>query len=588
MSQLAALRAALQVEREALIAEHQSYNALDLRARAGVGHTLYPLDIITVELRSRSRVNVLLRGSNLHTGINAGDLVTLAPLGRPDSGFDGRCDGVDGNTVELRLDVAPEGKGPWAVSRRLDLSLLDREADALERAERIRSPLAHLLRGIEPPYRPDPYEHSAFAALDASQQIAAALAFGATEIGLVHGPPGTGKTEVLAAILEACRERGERPWALAASNAAVDVLAEKTAARGLTVVRIGVSSRIGSRVLPLTLEHRILHGARSPVITGLLRDATRASSEELAQVRAAIAEEWSVAKREILDNADVLAMTLGTLYTRGDRFPPPRTAVVDEASQIWEPSIWLLASRVKRMILAGDPQQLGPVSRSKHPLLDRSLLERLVETGFSFPMLQTQYRMSDALLALSQGAWPLPIVSAAANAGVLVADLGVDPGFFGDPSARFIDTAGFGADEEADGSGSFYNPGELQLLRRVWSELQAGGLRAEQVGVITPYHAQLIRLRAAFPELEAGTVNSFQGREKEVILCSWVRSNPQGERGFVADPRRLVVSVTRARRLWLGVGDSATLGGCPAWRELLGRIERGGGYTSAWELGEEP
>jgi len=578
---LAQLADALERERRALVEEHARARALSLPDRAAIGFTWYPLDLVTVEHRSRGRVNVILRGRDLHDGLQPGDPVVLAPVGRPDTGIDGRCEGRDPGTVELRVSTAPEGRGPWAVSRRLDFGLIELQLAAMARAGQQWSPLRNLLLGYEPPYRPDPLSHPAFAHLNPSQHDAAAAALGATELGLVHGPPGTGKTEVLVAILVALREQGDQPWALADSNAAVDHLALRAESAGLDVVRLGISARVGAPAQHLTLEHRILNGARAAVIHGLVRDSTRASGTELAELAQAIREEWHAAKQEVLASADLLAMTLGTLHTRGADLANPRTAVIDEATQVMEPAIWLAATRVKRLILAGDPHQLGPVVKSRNPLLERSLLTRLVEEGFHFPMLTEQYRMCQAIqdlvnptyggrLVVGGTAHPKPICGSR----------------WADPAVRFIDTAGLGHDEARDGLGSWHNPGELDLVGRVVEDLLAQGLAAERIALITPYNAQLSRLRARWPQIEAGTVNAFQGREKDVVIASFVRSNPDQELGFVADPRRLNVTLSRARRLFVGIGDAATLGASSELQRVIDGIAAAGGYTSAWELDE--
>lgn len=575
---------ALDAEKTAREQEHARLRALSLADRAGAGFTLYPLDLVRVEHRSRGRVNALLRGQELHDGIAPGDAVVLAPLTRPDEGWAARCEGVDDTQIELRVDSPPEGKGPWAVSHRVDHTLLDLEAQALRKARTQWSPLKNLLLGYEPPYLPDPLDHPALAALPPSQHRAASLALGATELGLVHGPPGTGKTEVLVAMLAALVELGDRPWALAESNAGVDHLALSAFAAGLDVVRLGVSPRVGSRAAHLTLEHRILHGARAAVIEGLLKQASRVGGEELLEVQEAIREEWQAAKREILESAQVVATTLTHLHTRGGDLRAPRTAVVDEAGQVSEPSVWLLAGRVKRVVLAGDPQQLGPAPRSRHPLLEQSLLDRLVKAGFHFPMLTEQHRMNDAIAAAVNPTYGGRLTTPPHVGARTVAELGVGPSPWAAPPLRFLDTASSGADEAPDGRGGFENPREVELLVHVWASLHAAGLAPEHVGVITPYAAQVARLRAALPGLEVGTVPSWQGREKEVILASFVRSNPDGELGPVGDTRRLNVTLSRARRLFVGVGDSATLGASAEFRRLLDVAAEGGGYTSVWEL----
>jgi ATP-dependent RNA/DNA helicase IGHMBP2 len=337
MGHLEQLRSALDRERKAVEAEHAERRAMALPARRGLGFSLFPLSLDTTELRSRGRVNVVLRGDDLGDTFEPGAPVLLAPLGKPDVGVEARVEGADETALELRVADIPEGPGPWCVSRRLDFGPIEDMQAALSRAERLSGPLVALLLGNEQPWAPDPLEHPAFAALNPSQRAAAERVFGATEIGLLHGPPGTGKTHTLVALLKALRDVGERPWVLAESNAAVDHLALRAKAAGLNVVRLGVSARIGSEVQPLTLEWRILNGARAEVIRGLMRQASRTNGPEGWDLRDAIRAEWAVAKREILDSCDVLAMTLGTLASRGRSLAAPRTAVTTKHRRSWSP-----------------------------------------------------------------------------------------------------------------------------------------------------------------------------------------------------------------------------------------------------------
>lgn len=114
-----------------------------------------------------------------------------------------------------------------------------------------------------------------------------------------------------------------------------------------------------------------------------------------------------------------------------------------------------------------------------------------------------------------------------------------------------VDTAGCDM-EEVEESGSRANPGEAAVVAALVERLLQGGLRASDIGVITPYSAQVTLLRGlrtdAWKEVEVSTVDGFQGREKEAIIISMVRSNAAGDVGFLADKRRINVAVTRARR----------------------------------------
>jgi superfamily I DNA and/or RNA helicase len=103
--------------------------------------------------------------------------------------------------------------------------------------------------------------------------------------------------------------------------------------------------------------------------------------------------------------------------------------------------------------------------------------------------------------------------------------------------------------------------------------------------VIAPYSAQVRRLREMLPlpGLEIDSVDGFQGREKEAVVVSLVRSNREGEIGFLADVRRTNVALTRARRKLLVVGDSATLAVLPFYRRLFEYFESIGAYHTVWE-----
>jgi superfamily I DNA and/or RNA helicase len=152
----------------------------------------------------------------------------------------------------------------------------------------------------------------------------------------------------------------------------------------------------------------------------------------------------------------------------------------------------------------------------------------------------------------------------------------------------FIDTAGRGWEEERVGDDpSTRNAGQAERVASELKRLLRRGLTPAQVAVITPYEAQARNLRALLSEerkqgLEIGTVDGFQGREKEAIVVDTGRSNPDGQLGFLADVRRMNVALTRAKRFLLVVGDSATLGGHPYYDAFLRNAESAGAWVSAW------
>jgi predicted DNA helicase len=247
-------------------------------------------------------------------------------------------------------------------------------------------------------------------------------------------------------------------------------------------------------------------------------------------------------------------------------------------------------------VLAGDHCQLPPTILSPEALeggLGVSLFERMMRCsdGQLHRRLDVQYRMHQAIMDFSSAEfYDGSLIADPSVAGHLLAEL---PGVADEPLTQlpveFIDTAGAGYDEEPEPDGeSRRNPREAALIAAKVQSLLVAGVPARDIGVITPYAAQVRLLReiAATPDLEIDSVDGFQGREKEAILISLVRSNPRGEIGFLADTRRLNVALTRARRKLLVVGDSATLGTDAFFHRLLGYFETRGAYKTVWE--EDP
>jgi superfamily I DNA and/or RNA helicase len=128
-----------------------------------------------------------------------------------------------------------------------------------------------------------------------------------------------------------------------------------------------------------------------------------------------------------------------------------------------------------------------------------------------------------------------------------------------------VDTSGIDAPEQQRaGSPSRENPAEAAIAARIADGLLAAGVRPDDLGVITPYHDQVQLLERKLAEavengLEVDTVDGFQGREKEAVIVSLVRSNADGEIGFLSEPRRFNVSLTRAKRKAVVVGDRSTV-----------------------------
>ncbi|TVQ86197.1 MAG: hypothetical protein EA397_20410 [Deltaproteobacteria bacterium] len=578
--------------------ELERLGALPLPDRIAAGISWPTTRIEEVSWAGRDHVLVLLRAdrhAELHEGITPGDRVELR---RGEAHWVGvvREAGSRWAEVRIRGDIEPEGS--VQVTRLFDPVPWRRLADALARGDGHRSALRDVLLGERPPS--PPMRHGAELSdplLNEAQRRAARHALDAGELALIHGPPGTGKTTLLAALLKRLVADGDRPWALADSNAAVDHLADRAAARGLDVVRVGSYGRMSAGGRTLSLRHRIAEGPYGAAITALERDLARLGSRsdpgnrrEGRQLFTELRALRATAQQQALESAEVIASTLGTLAWMAPELPDAQTAVIDEATQAIEPAIWTAVPRVSRLILIGDPHQLGPVVRRPASPLERSLLERLLDQtrgSLPLPMLDVQHRMHEHIQEIARPIYgdsyrPHPSVRAH-----LLRDLPeADTTQLTSTPLLWVDTAGAGFSEEQDPSTrSWFNPGEVRVVAHLVRDLRAAGLSQAQIAVIAPYAAQ-VRLLREEPDLagvRVDSVNAFQGRECEAVIVSWVRSNDGGELGFVQDTRRVTVALTRARRLLACVGDTATLGADSRFAAALDTFATHDALVSIWE-----
>ncbi len=588
---LLALSAAIDSELAWEAAEHARLCALPLTDRIAAGLTWPSMQLAGVSRHWRgAQLSLAAAGrALLHDGITPGDLLTIAPIATPDKGLLARCVEVEGSIAEARIEELPDPLPGWlegghlAVSRALDDSSMRRYQQAVESARLLDSPLKTALLTGETSAPPD--EAADIDALNPSQRRAVSAILAAEPLGIIHGPPGTGKTRVLVAALQELLDDGRRPWALADSNAAVDHIAAQADAAGISVLRLGRSYKVGPAAAHLTLSARIDASSQAPALRRLEAEMSRADWQTRRGLAAEHRDLLAGIRRQIVVDCDVIAATLGTMVNEARRLPPADIALIDEATQAIEPAVWSVVPHIKTLILIGDPHQLGPVVHEPGNILQTSLVERLLDQGTPAPMLEQGYRMSAALTTLVSGIYgpdyrPVPAVAARR-----LSDLpGVDATALTDAPVLFVDTAGSGLEEARDpATMSLYNDGEVEIIALAVQMLLRAGLPHEDIGVIAPYSAQVARLREALPGVEVATVNAFQGREKQAIICSFVRSNEDGVIGFVADRRRLVVSVTRAKRLLVCVGDAATLSSSPDIADLCARIQAAGGWRSVWE-----
>ncbi len=458
-------------------------------------------------------------------------------------------------------------------------------------------------------------------ALNDSQRVAVRHVLSAQDVAIIHGPPGTGKTTTLVqAILETTR-RERRVMVCAPSNTAVDLLTERLAERGVKVIRLGNPSRVSDLLLQHTLDAGVMahpsyskmHAMRQTAEQHRetanehvsrfgfeARQHRQMLREEARALRLAADDLERFMTEDVLESVQVITCTLVGASHRHIRHLSFETVFIDEAAQALEPGCWIPIAKGDRIILAGDHHQLPPTVKSDQAAregLRKTLFEKCIQRQPQTAcMLTTQYRMHAQIMAYSSETFyngQLVAHESVRDAGLEDYDVRFSP----DWPVEFIDTAGCGYLEEAiPESRSMANPEEAHLLLERLAQLLVPNdpARDEQspltLGVIAPYRAQINYLKDAIEDseilnglllnrlLSVGTVDSFQGQERDIIAISLTRSNPQGEIGFLSDVRRMNVGMTRAKRKLLLVGDSSTLCSHPFFADLLNAIRRMGGY----------
>ena len=511
-------------------------------------------------------------------------------------------DDAPADDATWRLDLSPD-----EVSRQRQLAALNRAAAAT--GDRLAELRDVLLGDRSPKFGTQPSQPST---LNPSQASAVEFGLAAEDLAVIHGPPGTGKTTTVVELIRRAVVSGQRVLACAPSNAAVDNLLEKLLGVGLEPVRVGHPARVAEelrgRVLDTLVEkHPEARQARkyAKEAQALLKKANKWTKDkpipgERQALRAEARQLLGIARRteqtaveRVLAAATVVCGTLTGIDS--DRLGQLRfdLAVIDEACQSTEPACWIPLTRADKVVLAGDPCQLPPTVISQEATeggLAVSLMERVMATcGPDVSRLLTiQYRMHADIMAFPSGEfYGGELVADDSVAGHLLRDIvGVADIPLTARPVQFLDTAGAGYDEEREtDTGSRLNPQEADLVVRIVRQLIETGLAAADIAVITPYNGQarLLRELLAVDGVAVDSVDGFQGQEKEAVVLSLVRSNPEGEIGFLADTRRTNVALTRARRKLVVIGDTATVSHHDFYKRLLDHFDATGAYGSVWD-----
>ena len=431
--------------------------------------------------------------------------------------------------------------------------------------------------------------------LNPTQEQAVNLVLRAKDVAIVHGPPGTGKTTTLVEAIFETLHREPQVLVCAQSNMAVDWISERLVDRGVNVLRIGNPTRVNDKMLSFTYERRFEAHPDYELLWSI-----RKAIRELRQHRKRGSENWHqkmdrlksrAAELEIRINAElfgearVIACTLVGSANRLLEGQKYNTLFIDEAAQALEAACWIPIRRVRRVVLAGDHCQLPPTVKSLAALkagLGRTLMERLVENHpEAVTLLGVQYRMNEEIMRFSSDWFYDGKVKSAPQVkhrSILDYDIPME-WIATDADAEEFVGESFGRINKKEAEQT------LDILKQYFTKIGKTRILEERidVGVISPYRAQVQYLRhlvkrdAFFKPyrslISINTVDGFQGQERDVILISLVRSNDDGQIGFLRDLRRMNVAITRARMKLIILGNPDTMTRHPFYRKLYEYIE---------------
>ena len=551
--------------------------------------------------------------------------------------FTGTVSYVDGDRMVITVpDSAPllelqQSTEPIGVQLSFDETSYKLMFEALDRVMKAKNNRLAYLRDLFYSHQKAgrfSFEPMKFPWLNPTQERAVNEVLWAKDVAIVHGPPGTGKTTTLVEAINETLMRESQVLVCAQSNMAVDWISEKLVDRGINVLRIGNPTRVNDKMLGFTYERRFESHADYPQLWAIrkaireLRKNRKKGSENYHQkmdrLKSRAAEIELRINAELFGEARVIACTLvGSAHhlLEGMKFG---TLFIDEAAQALEAACWIPMKRASRVILAGDHCQLPPTVKSIAALragLGKTLMERIAENKPEVvTLLKIQYRMNDEIMRFSSD-WfyggkvesapqikyrsvldydhPItwidtsneenqitiegedsPEDSASTSSSASASNQNSDLNF----KEQFVGES-FGRINKAEA--------ELTLLTLAEYFTKIGKQRvlseSIDVGIISPYRAQVQYLKKLIKKYEffkpyrrlisVNTVDGFQGQERDVILISLVRSNDEGQIGFLKDLRRMNVAMTRARMKLIILGNKDTMTKHPFYKKLWEYVE---------------
>jgi len=566
----------------------------------------------------------------IDTEISVGDMVLVSTDNPLRSDLTGTVTEKGARFIKVAFDKrVPK----WAIKKKVRLDLYANDITFRRMEDNLnhlslkgKNALEYILSERDPKKnRPTPHINYIDDSLNESQKTAIENALSCENFYLIHGPFGTGKTRTLVELISQETRQNHKVLATAESNAAVDNILERLMDnKKLKLTRLGHPQRVSKHNITQTLAYKVenhklnkkikkihkkidnmiekrkVHTKPTPQYRRGLGDydilhfaskgkGTRGVSADKIksmakwiEINQEIDEAHDEIKRienrmikSIIEESDVILATNSSAALESIARVKFDVAIIDEASQATIPSVLIPIAKAHRFILAGDHKQLPPTIISERAgALEKTLFEELIKMyPYKSQLLNVQYRMNSLLMKFpNREFYNNGLKSASFVDEITISDLmeyGHD-----EEALLFIDTSDVDDNHEMHlkDSKSIVNELEADISVSIARDYLNAGISEDDIGIISPYADQVKIIQENTP-VEVKTVDGFQGREKEIIIISTVRSNDNGNIGFLNDLRRLNVAITRAKRKLIIIGNKDTLKTNPTYRRLIEFVE---------------
>lgn len=566
------------------------------------------------------------RSEVIDTEISVGDMVLVSTDNPLRSDLTGTVTEKGARFIKVAFDKhVPK----WAIKKKVRLDLYANDITFRRMEDNLnhlslkgKNALEYILNERNPKKNRDvPYIAYIDENLNDSQKEAIENALSCENFFLIHGPFGTGKTRTLVELISQETRQGHKVLATAESNAAVDNILERLMDnKKLTLTRLGHPQRVSKHNITQTLaykaenhklnkkikkihkkidnmiEKRKVHTKPTPQYRrgygdydilhmaskgkggrGISSDKMKSMAKWI-EINQEIDEAHDEIKRienrmikDIIDSSDVILATNSSSALEAIARVKFDVAIIDEASQATIPSVLIPIAKAHRFILAGDHKQLPPtIISDRAGALSKTLFEELIRMyPFKSQLLDIQYRMNSLLMKFpNEEFYNNGLKSDSSVDDINIRDI-LDS-HQDEEALLFIDTSNIldNRERHLKDSKSIINEIEAEIAIRIADDYLNDGVGEEDIGIISPYADQVKIIQENTP-IEVKTVDGFQGREKEIIIISTVRSNDNGNIGFLSDLRRLNVAITRAKRKLIIIGNIDTLITNPTYERLI-------------------